>query len=52
MKTHHIGAPKYGRTGADVFRIIAQVKFVAVEIAAAIVFFVWLYREVIHELRR
>ena len=39
------------RTRADFFEIVLHVKIVALELAVTIVFFVWLYREVIHQLR-
>ena len=43
---------KRRRFNLNLFLILIQIKLVAIELAATIVFFVWLYRELIHELRR
>jgi len=51
MNLFHIRTPKHGRTRANFFHVLIQVKLVAIELAATIVFFVWLYRELIHELK-
>lgn len=39
------------RKSIDVSQFLTKLKLIAVEIAATIVFLVWLYREVIHELK-
>jgi hypothetical protein len=46
-----IRAPKYGRTRARIFEVITTIKLIAIEVAATIIFLVWLYRELVHELR-
>jgi hypothetical protein len=51
-KPMNIRTPKHGRARANFFEIIVKIKLVAIELAATIIFFVWLYRELIHELKR
>jgi hypothetical protein len=51
MKSIRSRAHKQVRTRANFFHVLIQVKLVAIELAATIVFFVWLYRELIHELK-
>ncbi|MBB5060732.1 hypothetical protein HDF16_005468 [Granulicella aggregans] len=34
------------------FKVVLEIKMIALEIAISIVFFVWLYRELIHQLRK
>ena len=54
MNNSHVQkSPKRGRSSLNKFiHIILITKFVAVEIAATVIFFVWLYRELIHEIKR
>jgi hypothetical protein len=49
---HRVRTPKSGHVGADFFHVLIKIKLIAIEVAATIVFFVWLYRELLHELRR
>jgi len=45
-----IRTPK-GRARTDFFQFVLEVKMIALEVAITTVFFVWLYREVIHQFR-
>jgi hypothetical protein len=45
-------APKEQRSNADFSHILIQIKLVALELATTIVFFVWLYRILMHEVGR
>lgn len=51
MKGLRMSTPKR-RTRVKFFEIIVKIKLVAIELAATIIFFVWLYRELIHEIKR
>jgi hypothetical protein len=44
--------PKKRRKGINIFHILLKVKLAATEIAATIVFLVWLYRIFMHEIGR
>jgi len=46
----HIRTPKK-RARVDLFKLILELKTMALEVAITIVFFVWLYRELLHQLR-
>ena len=50
MKSIRSHAHKQVRARANFFPILIQVKLVAIELAATIVFFVWLYRVFMHEI--
>lgn len=52
MKGLRTRVSKNGHAKANLFHVLIQVKLIGLEIAATIVFFVWLYRELIHELHR
>lgn len=45
-----IRMPKHRRTRASIFHTILMIKLVALEIATTVVFFVWLYHSVMHEI--
>jgi hypothetical protein len=52
MKLFNIRTPKHGRARARFFHVLMLVKLIALELAATILFLVWIFRELIHELRR
>ena len=45
------GGPKRAHARASILEIFAQVRFFALELGATVVFLVWLYHEVLHEIR-
>jgi hypothetical protein len=51
MKAHRNRVSRNGHTRANFLSILIQAKLIALEVAATIIFFVWLYRELIHELK-
>ncbi len=52
MAVTRVRMSRNGHARVRLFEVLILVKLVAIEIAATIVFFVWLYRELIHELKQ